>query len=61
MTLLWFEDEEVPPPKPREYEQSEEPLLEELDGNLRWPGKSGAGERRGLIRSRWFLDACDGM
>ena len=39
LTLLWFEDEEVPPPKPREYELPEEPLLEELDGNLRWPGK----------------------
>jgi hypothetical protein len=39
LTLLWFEDEEVPPPKLREYEEPEEPLLEELDGNLRWPGK----------------------
>jgi hypothetical protein len=32
LTLLWFEDEEVPPPKLREYEEPEEPLLEELDG-----------------------------
>jgi hypothetical protein len=37
--LLWFEDEEVPPPKLREHEEPEEPLLEELDGNLRWLGK----------------------
>jgi IrrE N-terminal-like domain len=41
LTLLWFEDEEVPPPKYRERDgqPEEEPLLEELDGNLRWPSK----------------------
>lgn len=35
----WFEDEEVPPPKFREHEEEEDSLLEELDGNLRWPSK----------------------
>lgn len=39
LTLLWFEDEEVPPPKFREHEEEEDSLLEELDGNLRWPSK----------------------
>jgi len=39
LTLLWFEDEEVPPPKFREHEEEEESLLEELDGNPRWPSK----------------------
>lgn len=40
LTLLWFEDEEVPRPKPQErYKEEDEPLLEELDGNLRWPSK----------------------
>ncbi len=41
LTLLWFEDEEVPPPKYRDRENTdeEESLLEELDGNLRWPSK----------------------
>lgn len=42
LTLLWFEDEEVPQPKPRDgrYEENEEDgLLKELDGNLRWPDK----------------------
>lgn len=37
LTLLWFEDEEVP----RSYEEEEEDLmgLKELDGILPWPGK----------------------
>ncbi len=49
LTLLWFEDEEVPPRKIRndrseiqeqeEDEDEDNGLLEELDGNLRWPGK----------------------
>jgi Zn-dependent peptidase ImmA (M78 family) len=42
LTLLWFEDEEVPPPKARdgqEEESEDDGLLKELDGNLRWPGK----------------------
>lgn len=40
LTLLWFEDEEVPPMQHdgREVED-EDPLLAELDGNLPWPGK----------------------
>jgi hypothetical protein len=40
--MLWFEDEEVPPPKREgeELREDEEELgLEELDGNLRWPSK----------------------
>jgi len=39
LTLIWFEDEEVPLPK-RELREDEEELgLEELDGQLRWPSK----------------------
>jgi len=44
LTLLWFEDEEVPPPKHGtgrdwEIEEDEDVLLKELDGVLPWPGK----------------------
>jgi hypothetical protein len=44
LTLLWFEDEEIPPLRRGERENSslteeEEQLLPELDGVLRWPGK----------------------
>jgi Zn-dependent peptidase ImmA (M78 family) len=40
LTLLWFEDEQVPPPKAEIREDDDESgLLEELDGNLRWPSK----------------------
>lgn len=44
LTLLWFEDEEVPPPKrgtgrDSEIEEDEDVLLKELDGVLPWPGK----------------------
>jgi Zn-dependent peptidase ImmA (M78 family) len=42
LTLLWFEDEEVPPPKSRDGRSDDEEndgLLKELDGNLRWPDK----------------------
>lgn len=42
LTLLWFEDEEVPPPKPREgreEEDGDDGFLKELDGHLPWPGK----------------------
>lgn len=52
LTLLWFESEEVPPPKrvarrwdrddgdSRESRDDEDDMgLKELDGNLRWPGK----------------------
>jgi len=47
LTLLWFEDEDVPVRKVRsdreEFEarrdDEDEELLPELDGNLRWPGK----------------------
>ena len=39
LTMLWFDDEEVPVESNRgEYE--EESGLKELDGNLPWPGKS---------------------
>jgi hypothetical protein len=45
LTLLWFEDEEVPPPAKREGREREEEdeLLPELDGNLRWPSKKRRG------------------
>jgi hypothetical protein len=40
LTLLWFEDEEVPPPKYGALEdEGEEELLKELDGILPWPSK----------------------
>ena len=40
LTLLWFEDEEVPPlPRDASDTTDEEPLLRELDGILPWPGK----------------------
>jgi len=47
LSLLWFEDGEVPARKFRDergavYEEEEnedDALLKELDGNLRWPGK----------------------
>lgn len=39
LTLLWFEDEEVPAAKNRFYEQKEDLGLEELDGVLPWPGR----------------------
>jgi hypothetical protein len=44
LTLLWFEDEEIPPPKrgtgrDSEIEEDEDVLLKELDGVLPWPGK----------------------
>ncbi len=47
LTLLWFEDEEVPPPKrgtgrDPEIEEDEDVLLKELDGALSWP----TGKRR---------------
>ena len=38
LMLLWFEDEEVPPPK-HEGRKEENLGLEELDGILPWPGK----------------------
>jgi hypothetical protein len=48
LSLLWFEDGEVPARKFRDergavYEEEEnedDALLKELDGNLRWPGKN---------------------
>jgi Zn-dependent peptidase ImmA (M78 family) len=51
LTLLWFDDEEVPGRKIRdergeihEDEESEgDALLKELDGNLRWPSKQRRG------------------
>ena len=40
LTLLWFEDEEVPPLRRNGSDtEDEEPLLRELDGILPWPGK----------------------
>jgi Zn-dependent peptidase ImmA (M78 family) len=47
LTLLWFEDAEVPARKVRSDREDfgarrndeDEELLPELDGNLRWPGK----------------------
>jgi hypothetical protein len=40
LALLWFEDEEVPPPKGERREREEEEFgLAELDGTLPWPGK----------------------
>ena len=40
LTLLWFEDEEVPSlPRDTSDTEDENPLLRELDGTLPWPGK----------------------
>jgi hypothetical protein len=39
LTLLWFEDEEIPPPKRERLQRQEELGLRELDGILPWPGK----------------------
>jgi hypothetical protein len=40
LTLLWFVDEEVPPPKYKDHEEAgEDELLKELDGILPWPSK----------------------
>jgi hypothetical protein len=39
LSLIWFDDEEVPP-LPRSAREEEEELgLRELDGILPWPGK----------------------
>jgi hypothetical protein len=40
LTLLWFADEEVPPPMRKGREEPENQDLEGLDGTLPWPGKS---------------------
>lgn len=41
LTLLWFEDEEIPgsPDGSEQHDGEEEPLLRELDGTLPWPDK----------------------
>ena len=40
VSLIWFEDEEVPPPKQDRRERQEQEFgLAELDGILAWPGK----------------------
>jgi hypothetical protein len=39
LTLLWFEDEEMPPPKREHLQGLEGRGLRELDGILPWPGK----------------------
>lgn len=42
LTLLWFEDEEVPDSAPNDSERGDdESALEELDGVLPWPGRRG--------------------
>ena len=40
LTLIWFDDNEVPDPGFATDDDGEEPLLKELDGVLPWPGKS---------------------
>jgi hypothetical protein len=41
LTLLWFEDEDLPPPRPERKQWEEETYgLRELDGELPWPGRS---------------------
>jgi len=40
LSLIWFEDEEVPSPPRTVREEEEEKGLRELDGILPWPGKS---------------------
>lgn len=41
LTLLWFEDEDLPPPRAERKHWDEETYgLRELDGELPWPGKS---------------------
>ena len=41
LSLLWFESEEVPTLARDHHERSwDEPALEELDGNLRWPSRN---------------------
>lgn len=39
LTLLWFEDEEVPQEDETEGGDDADTALKELDGNLPWPGK----------------------
>jgi hypothetical protein len=39
VTLLWFEDGEIRPPKRERHEEQEDLGLSELDGILPWPGK----------------------
>ncbi len=41
LTLLWFDDENLPPPRTERKRWEEETYgLRELDGNLPWPGRS---------------------
>ena len=41
LTLLWFDDEELPPPRAERSRWEEESHgLKELDGHLPWPGRS---------------------
>ncbi|MFG1204538.1 ImmA/IrrE family metallo-endopeptidase [Xanthobacter aminoxidans] len=41
LTLLWFDDEDLPPPRSERKRWEEETFgLRELDGELPWPGKS---------------------
>jgi IrrE N-terminal-like domain len=39
LTLLWFDDDEVPQSEFSVEDHDEEPLLKELDGTLPWPGR----------------------
>jgi hypothetical protein len=39
LTLLWFEDGDIPPPRPERKQWDEQAYgLRELDGTLPWPG-----------------------
>lgn len=40
LTVLWFDDDEVPQSELSADDDGAEPMLKELDGNLPWPGKS---------------------
>jgi hypothetical protein len=40
LTLLWFEDEKVPPVRDRANRDEDDERLRELDGILPWPGKT---------------------
>lgn len=39
LTLLWFEDEEIPAPKTARRDEQDDEDPDELDGILPWPGK----------------------
>ena len=39
LTLLWFDEDEVPLPDSDDQNSDEEQGLKELDGTLPWPGR----------------------